>query len=136
AATGAPSGRTGGAGSGPTACNLQNHSGNGSFTWYYFGQGTARDGSGYRTACGYYRADNRQTDTIANIASLSAASATYFAAVPGTNGFDSKSHCGECIEVTGQNGTKIIATVIDECPYGSDGGKTAGQGKRGGPMDP
>jgi expansin (peptidoglycan-binding protein) len=66
---------------------------------------------------------------------MSPASATYFAAVPGTNGFDSKSHCGECIEVTGQNGTKIIATVIDECPYGSDGGNTACQANAGGHMD-
>jgi len=129
------SGTTGTGGSPPTQCTLQNHSGNGSFTWYYFGQGTARDGSGYRTACGYYGTENGQTDTIENIASMSPASATYFAAVPGTNGFDSKSHCGECIEVTGQNGTKIIATVIDECPYGSDGGNTACQANAGGHMD-
>ena len=133
------SGSSGTAGTGgvpaPTQCTLQNHSGNGSFTWYYFGQGTARDGNGYRTACGYYGTESGTTDTIENIASMSPASATYFAAVPGTNGFDSKSHCGECIEVTGQNGTKIIATVIDECPYGSDGGNTACQANAGGHMD-
>jgi len=129
------SGTTGTGGSPPTQCTLQNHSGNGSFTWYYFGQGTARDGSGYRTACGYYGTENGQTDTIENIASMSPASATYFAAVPGTNGFDSKSHCGECIEVTGQNGTKIIATVIDECPYGSDGGNSACAANAGGHLD-
>ena len=29
------------------------------------------------------------------------------------------------MEITGQNGTKIIATVIDECPYGNDGGNSA-----------
>ena len=129
------SGTTGSGGSGPTQCTLQNHSGNGSFTWYYFGQGTARDGNGYRTACGYYGTENGQTDTIENIASMSPASATYFAAIPGQNGFDSKSHCGECVQITGQNGTVIIATVIDECPYGSDGGNSACAANAGGHLD-
>jgi len=129
------SGTTGSGGSGPTQCTLQNHSGNGSFTWYYFGQGTARDGSGFRTACGYYGTENGQTDTIENIASMSPASATYFAAIPGQNGFDSKSHCGECVQITGQNGTVIVATVIDECPYGSDGGNSACAANAGGHLD-
>ena len=114
----------GGTSSGPTQCTLQNHSGNGSFTWYNFSQGTARDGNGYRTACGYYGTANGTTDTIENIASMSPATATYFAAIPGTNGFDSKGHCGDCVQITGQNGTTIIATITDECPYGSDGGNT------------
>src|SRR6185503_5652645 len=85
------------------------------------------DGSGYRTACGYYGTANGTTDTVENIATMSPAAATYFAAVPGTNGFNSSNFCGACIEITGQNGRKIIATVIDECPYGSDGGNTVCQ---------
>ena len=133
------SGSSGTAGTGgvpaPTQCTLQNHSGNGSFTWYNFAQGTARDGNGYRTACGYYGTANGTTDTVENIASMSPAAATYFAAIPGNNGFDTKSHCGECVEITGQNGTKIIATIIDECPYGSDGGNTACQANAGGHLD-
>jgi expansin (peptidoglycan-binding protein) len=129
------SGTTGSGGSPPTQCTLQNHSGNGSFTYYWFGQGTARDGNGYRTACGYYGTENGQTDTIENIASMSPASATYFAAIPGQNGFDSKSHCGECVQITGQNGTTITATVIDECPYGSDGGNSACAANAGGHLD-
>jgi hypothetical protein len=128
-------GTTGSGGSPPTQCTLQNHSGNGSFTWYYFGQGTARDGNGYRTACGYYGTENGQTDTIENISTMSPASATYFAAIPGQNGFDSKSHCGECVQITGQNGTVIIATVIDECPYGNDGGNSACAANAGGHLD-
>ena len=126
---------TGSGGSGPTACTLQNHSGNGSFTWYNFAQGTARDGNGYRTACGYYGTANGTVDTVDNIASMSPAANTYFAAIPGNNGFDSKSHCGECVEITGQNGTKIVATIIDECPFGSDGGNTACQANPGGHLD-
>jgi len=138
AGTGGSTGRggtTGTGGSGPTACNLQNHSGNGSFTWYNFGQGTARDGSGYRTACGYYGTESGTVDTVENIASMSPAAATYFVAVPGQNGFDSKSHCGECVSITGQNGTTLIATVIDECPYGSDGGNSACAANPGGHLD-
>jgi expansin (peptidoglycan-binding protein) len=128
-------GTTGSGGSPPTQCTLQNHSGNGSFTWYNFAQGTARDGNGYRTACGYYGTANGTMDTVENIASMSPAAATYFVAVPGQNGFDSKSHCGECVQITGQNGRMIIATVIDECPYGSDGGNSACAANPGGHLD-
>jgi hypothetical protein len=28
--------------------------------------------------------------------------------------------CGACVEITGQNGTKIVATVTDECPEDSN----------------
>jgi hypothetical protein len=118
-----------------TSCNLTNHSGNGQFTYYYFGQGTAKDGSGYRTACGYYGTESGMTDTVQNIASMSPASNTYFAAIPGQNGFDSKSHCGECISITGQNGKVVTATIIDECPYGNDGGNTVCGNNPNGELD-
>jgi expansin (peptidoglycan-binding protein) len=110
---------------GGTACTFPAaHNGNGSFTWYNFAQGTARDGAGYRTACGYYGTANGTVDTVENVANTSPASNQYFVAIPGTSGFDSKGNCGACVQITGQNGTNIIATVIDECPYGSDGGNT------------
>jgi expansin (peptidoglycan-binding protein) len=118
-------GTTGAGGMASTSCTLPTHNGSGSFTWYYFGQGTARDGSGYRTACGYYGTESGTADTITNIASTSPAANTYFVAIPGQNGFDSKGNCGSCVQITGQNGTTLIATVIDECPYGSDGGNSA-----------
>ena len=118
-----------------TTCSLTNHSGNGSFTYYYFGQGTAKDGSGYRTACGYYGTESGQVDTIQNIANTSPAKNTYFAAIPGQNGFDSKSHCGECAQITGQNGKQVIATIIDECPYGGDGNNSACANNPNGHLD-
>ena len=118
-----------------TSCTLTNHSGNGSFTYYYFGQGTAKDGSGYRTACGYYGTESGQVDTIQNIANTSPAKNTYFAAIPGQNGFDSKSHCGECVQITGQNGKQVIATIIDECPYGGDGNNSACANNPNGHLD-
>jgi hypothetical protein len=65
------------------------------------------------------------TDTVENISMSSPASNTYFAAIPGQNGFDSKSNCGACAQITGQNGKQIVATIIDECPYGSDGNNSA-----------
>ncbi|HEY4188540.1 MAG TPA: RlpA-like double-psi beta-barrel domain-containing protein [Polyangia bacterium] len=112
-----------------TACTLTNHSGSGSFTHYNFGMGTGKDGSGYRTACGYYGTEGGSSasgpnDTVQNIASMSPASAMYFAAIPGQNGFDSRFNCGACVQITGQNGKMVIATIADECPYGNDGGNT------------
>ena len=127
------SGMGGAVGSGgvqaPTPCTLMNHSGSGSFTHYYFGMGTGKDGSGYRTACGYYGTEGGSSssgpnDTVENIANMSPASNKYFAAIPGQNGFDSRFNCGACVQITGQNGKNVIATIVDECPYGNDGGNT------------
>ncbi len=138
-ATGTGGSATGGAlGTGgvtSTACSLTNHSGSGSFTYYWFGQGTAKDGSGYRTACGYYGTESGMVDTVQNIAMSSPASNTYFAAIPGQNGFDSKSNCGACVQITGQNGKQVIATIIDECPYGSDGSNSACAANPSGHLD-
>ncbi len=114
---------------GPTACTLTNHSGSGSFTHYNFGMGTGKDGSGYRTACGYYGTEGGSSasgpnDTVDNIATMSPANNKYFAAIPGQNGFDSRFNCGACVQITGQNGKMVVATIVDECPYGNDGGNT------------
>jgi expansin (peptidoglycan-binding protein) len=127
-------------GSGPTTCSLPTHSGTGSYTHYYFGQGTFREGSGYRTACGYYGTEGGSSssgpnDTVQNIPSMSPANAMYFAAIPGQGGFDSKGNCGACVQITGQNGKSVIATIADECPYGSDGGNTICGANAGGHLD-
>jgi expansin (peptidoglycan-binding protein) len=51
------------------------------------------------------------------VANGGAASNAYFAAIPSdTSGNWPVNDCGACIEITGSNGSKIIATVIDECP--------------------
>jgi expansin (peptidoglycan-binding protein) len=101
--------------------------GNGSFTWYYFGQGTYRTGNGYKTACGYAGTESSgggqsAVDTVSNVASTSLAKATYFAAIPGTSPsqFDTVADCGSCVEITGMNGNKIVATIVDECPTDSN----------------
>src|SRR4029077_4555845 len=96
---------------------------------------TARDGSGFRTACGYYGTENGTADTVENISTTRPAAATYFAAIPGTNNFNSSGSCGACVQITGPNGRTVIATVIDECPYGSDGGNTACQNNPNGHLD-
>jgi hypothetical protein len=98
-----------------TWSNAQSYGGNGSFTWYYFGQGTTPWNGGYKTACGYTGTESGQIDTVSNIASGGLASNTFFAAIPGANGFNTVSSCGMCVEIfNGAN--KIIATIIDECP--------------------
>jgi hypothetical protein len=76
----------------------------------------------YETACGYYGTETTtdgwySVDTVLNIASSGGASNTYFAAIPSaTSGVWPMADCGACILFTGSNGTKVIATIIDECP--------------------
>ncbi len=112
-------GTTGAAGtSGGTQCMLpwSANSGSGSFTWYYFGQGSFKDDLGYRTACGYIGQEpsGQDSDTIVNIATPG-----YFAAVPGSGNFSTVDHCGACAQIT--NGSKsVIVTVVDECPVSSN----------------
>ncbi len=89
--------------------------GSGSFTWYYFGQGTSQQNGTYMTACGYQGRETGMIDTVQNIASASPASSSYFAAIPGSSGFDTVNDCGACIEIV-NGGTSIVATIIDECP--------------------
>jgi hypothetical protein len=82
----------------------------------------------FKGACGYSVSETGSgqsaTDTASNIANTSPAKDTYFAAIPGTGspgsgGFNSVTSCGACVEIT-NGGTKIVATVIDECPISSN----------------
>ncbi|HVV50816.1 MAG TPA: hypothetical protein VHO06_14215, partial [Polyangia bacterium] len=120
AATG---GSTGTGGVGSTNCGTLGPSanGNGSFTHYNFGQGTAKGELGdYQTACGYLGTESGQVDTVMNIANTSPAKNTYFAAIPGDGSFNTSGNCGACVQITGSNGKTIIATIIDECPEASN----------------
>ena len=115
--TGASSGTGGGS---ATQCTLPwaANNGSGSFTWYYFGQGTGQDSLGYRTACGYtgHEPSGQDSDTVMNIATPG-----YFAAVPGASGssFDTVNHCGACAQIT-NGGKSVIVTIVDECPENSN----------------
>src|SRR5206468_1665121 len=101
-------GTTGSGGAAATACtNLgPSNSGNGSFTWYYFGQGTPKSGPNgtYLTACGYMGTESSgmATDMVQYIAGTAPANAGYFAAIPGQSGsnFDTVNYCGACVQVT------------------------------------
>ncbi len=108
--------------------------GNGQFTYYYFGQGTYMTGGKYQTACGYTGTESGQTDMVANIANSGMAKNSYFAAIPGTNGFNSKGSCGTCVQIS-NGGHTIIATIIDECPYGGDGNNAPCQANPTGELD-
>lgn len=100
-----------------TTCNLppSPNSGAGSFTNYWFGQGSYKEGEYYKTACGYRGTETggQSSDKMFNIANEQ-----YFVAIPGNSpdDFNTNWKCGACVELTGQNGTKVIATVTDECP--------------------
>jgi hypothetical protein len=90
--------------------------GNGSYTTYWFGQGTGMDGDGYRTACGYFghepSSGDGTTDTVENIANPQ-----YFAAIPSNSpmDFNSAKYCGACVEAS-LNGKSVVATIVDACP--------------------
>ena len=111
-------GSTGSGGAAQCTLPFAANNGTGSFTWYYFGQGTGQDNLGYRTACGYTGKEpsGMDSDTVMNIATPG-----YFAAVPGATGsnFDTVNHCGACAQLT--NGAKsVIVTIVDECPENSN----------------
>ncbi len=112
-------GGAGGAGGNATTCSpLPPVIGTGSFTWYYFGQGSFREGSGFRTACGYYGSESGQIDTVENVTT---GGGTYFAAIPGMSSvnFETNKYCGACVEIS-NGGKTIVATVIDQCPQDSN----------------
>ncbi|HOX53245.1 MAG TPA: hypothetical protein PKY05_17320, partial [Fibrobacteria bacterium] len=102
---------------GPTACTLppSPNPGSGSFTNYWFGQGSYKEGDHYALACGFhgYEPSGQGSDKIDNISTPQ-----YFVAIPGnsTSDFHTVGMCGACVELTGANGKKIVATVTDECP--------------------
>jgi hypothetical protein len=120
--TPATGGTTGTGGVTSTSCGTLSPSanGNGEFTHYNFGQGTAKGELGdYQTACGYLGTESGQVDTVMNIANTSPAKNTYFAAIPGDGSFNTSGNCGACVQIT-NNGKTIIATIIDECPESSN----------------
>jgi hypothetical protein len=114
-----------GGGAGATSCGSLGNANNGSgtFTFYFFGQGTPKSGPGgtFQTACGYLGTESGTTDTVMNIANTSPANNTYFAAIPGASGsnFSTVNSCGACAQIT-NGGRSIIATIIDECPQDSN----------------
>jgi hypothetical protein len=107
-------------------CTWDSTSRAGTFTEYYFGQGSAQGNGYYETACGYYGTESTtnlwaSVDHVFNIANSGAARDSYFAAIPGGGGTTwPYTDCGACIEFTGSNGAKVIATIIDECPTPSN----------------
>ena len=121
--TPATGGTTGTGGTASTSCGTLSPSanGNGEFTHYNFGQGTAKGELGdYQTACGYLGTEGGSSiDTVMNIANTSPAKNTYFAAIPGDGSFNTSGNCGACVQIT-NNGKTIIATIIDECPESSN----------------
>jgi hypothetical protein len=89
----------------------------------------------YQTACGYLGTEGSgQVDTVLNISNSSPAKNTYFAAIPGTSGFNTSGNCGACVQISNAGHT-IIATIIDECPYGGDGNNTICQQNPTGELD-
>lgn len=84
-------------------------SGNGSLTWYLFSQGSAEVNCSYRIA-------TRDPDSVEFIAT---GNGQYFAAM-NTADYSVASMCGACVEVTRDGVQTVTATVVDQCPVGSN----------------
>lgn len=102
----ASQGTTSGGGSGGT-CSIPLPSyedGDGSVTWYTLGQG-----SGGVVNCSF---PVLGADRIAHVAT---GGGRYFAAL-NTADYDAAAACGACVEVSRDDGRKVVATVVDQCP--------------------
>lgn len=110
---------TGGSGTGGapavTTCKKPGaeYTNNGSVTWY-----TLSQGSNGQVHCSFPVSG----ETIGNIAT---GNGTYFAAM-NTADYQNSAVCGACIQVTTGTGRSVIATIVDECPIGSNPKCTAG----------
>lgn len=107
----------GGAGAcSPVACNSQvlTSFNGGQATVYWFGQGTINFGN---IACGYGiqpgNLGNGQGDSVTGIPNPE-----LFVAI-NTSNYDGSAACGACVEMSYQ-GRNVTATVVDECPIGSN----------------
>ena len=108
-----------------TSCKLPSgpNSGSGSFTYYWFGQGSYQENGHYALACGYHGSEQNPSKTDPRVDDITNISTPhYFVAIPGasSDNFGNVDKCGACVELTGKNGTKLVATVADECPENSN----------------
>lgn len=82
----------------------------GSITFY-----TLAQGSNGVVHCSYV-VSGQNPDTIAHIPT---GNGQYFAAI-NTADYNGAHTCGACVEVTRDGSRKVVATVVDECPIGSN----------------
>jgi len=85
-------------------------SNNGSVTFY-----TLAQGSNGVVHCSYL-VSGQNPDTIAHIPT---GNGQYFAAI-NTGDYNGAHTCGACVEVTRDGSRRVVATVVDECPSGSN----------------
>ncbi|WP_437602563.1 expansin EXLX1 family cellulose-binding protein [Sorangium sp. So ce590] len=89
--------------------------GDGSATWYTLSQGSGAVNCSFPVL-------GRSPDRIAHVAT---GGGRYFAAM-NTADYDTAAACGACVEVSRDDGRKVVATVVDQCPIGSNPKCTAG----------
>ncbi|WP_437290578.1 expansin EXLX1 family cellulose-binding protein [Sorangium sp. So ce406] len=98
---------TGGGDGGTCSIPLPSYEdGDGSVTWYTLGQG-----SGGVVNCSF-PVLGTSPDRIAHVAT---GGGRYFAAM-NTADYDTAAACGACVEVSRDDGRKVVATVVDQCP--------------------
>ncbi|WP_437839401.1 expansin EXLX1 family cellulose-binding protein [Sorangium sp. So ce1153] len=105
---------TGGASGGTCSIPLPSYEdGDGSVTWYTLDQGSAG-----AVNCSF----PVQGDRVAHVAT---GEGRYFAAM-NTADYNSAAACGACVEVSRDDGRKVVATVVDQCPSDGNPKCTAG----------
>jgi len=95
----------------PTCSGSWGDEPNGSITWYTFNQGTAAIGD---VNCSYGISQN--PDKVNHVAT---GNGTFFGAI-NTTDYDTAAACGACVEVSRNNGKKVVVTVVDQCPVATN----------------
>lgn len=83
--------------------------GNGAVTWYLFSQGSREVNCSYAIT-------GRDPDVVAHVAT---GNGRHFAAM-NTADYDRAAVCGACVEVVRDGSRKVVVTVVDQCPVGSN----------------
>ncbi len=112
-------GSAGGGGSEPTACDGDSWGArtDGSITWYTFDQGTAAIGD---INCSFGIAEHPDRVGGITTGTIDSFGGTHFAAI-NTTDYEDAATCGACVEVERvDTGAKVTATVVDQCPVGTN----------------
>ncbi|WP_437481814.1 expansin EXLX1 family cellulose-binding protein [Sorangium sp. So ce1014] len=100
---------TTGAGGPSVSCNYPAETANGSITFYTLDMGSTEVNCSYQIT-------GRNPDVVAHVPF---GGGQYFAAI-NTTDYDSAGMCGACVEVSRDNGRKVQAMVVDQCPIATN----------------
>lgn len=98
-----------GAGGAPVSCDYPAEAANGSITFYTLDMGSTEVNCSYQIT-------GRNPDVVAHVPF---GGGQHFAAI-NTTDYDSAGMCGACVEVSRDDGRKVQAMVVDQCPIATN----------------